>query len=399
LNQPPQKPLSSRRYWLILAVVALGIVTLAVIFLLYRLVQNQALRNLSGTQTAGVDYSLSQSPTVETTVEPASIPTTDPNAPLSTQWRGAGGEAPVTLLPLAGPAAQSKAEFSGMAWYGDTLILLPQYPSRFGNVVFGLPKAAILSYLAGTSGDPLEPLQIPLITGGLEDQVDDFEGFEAIAFAGDQVYLAIEASPGRQMLGHLVAGRIAPDLSAITLDPATLVENPPQAQIDNFTDESLLVFDGALYTFFENYGLDFNPHRVAHCFGFDLQPCPTPTLPFPAVEYRLTDVTPPNAQGRFWAINYFFTGDTKIAPQADPLAEQYGQGPTHAIYDTVERLVEFQIGPSGITFTGTAPIQLQLLEGDESRNWEGIALLDDQGFLVVTDKFPETLLAFISWED
>jgi hypothetical protein len=185
------------------------------------------------------------------------------------------------------------------------------------------------------------------------------------------------------------------DLSELRLDLSTLVENPPQVQIENFTDESLLVYKDTLFTFFESYGAAFNPAPSAHCFRLDLQPCATATLPFPAIEYRITDATPPDEQGRFWAINYFFTGDTKIQPAADPLAEQYGEGPTHALYATVERLVEFQIGASGITLAAAPPIQLQLIDDDHARNWEAIARLDSLGFLLATDKFPATILAFV----
>ena len=327
------------------------------------------------------------------TSPPAANTATVPAQPLAVT------EQPLIILPLAGPVSQSKAEISGMAWYGETLILLPQYPGRFGNVVFGIPKSAILAFLSGDSSAPLEPVEIPLIADGLEAQVADFEGFEALTFAGDQAYLAIEASPGK-MMGYVVAGSMAPDLSELRLDPAMLVENLPQVQIENFTDEALLVYDGALFTFFENYGAAFNPAPSAHCFALDLQPCAAASLPFPAIEYRITDVTPPDELGRFWAINYFFTGDTKIQPQVDPLAEQYGEGPTHALYTTVERLVQFQISATGaglphISLTDTPPIQLQLIDDDNARNWEAIARLDGQGFLLATDKYPETILAFI----
>ena len=38
-----------------------------------------------------------------------------------------------------------------MAWYGDKLILLPQYPSRYGNQLFALERQDILAYLRGES--------------------------------------------------------------------------------------------------------------------------------------------------------------------------------------------------------------------------------------------------------
>ena len=65
----------------------------------------------------------------------------------------------------------------------------------------------------------------------------------------------------------------------------------------------------------------------------------------------------------------------------------------------VERLLAFQFTEDGIVLAPLAPIQLQLLPDDEARNWEGIARLDERGFLLVTDKFPETILAFVANPD
>jgi hypothetical protein len=63
----------------------------------------------------------------------------------------------------------------------------------------------------------------------------------------------------------------------------------------------------------------------------------------------------------------------------------------------VERLVELQFDAStGVSLTGLPPIQLQL-EPMETRNWEGLVLLDDRGFLIATDKYPGTLLAFVPY--
>ena len=69
-------------------------------------------------------------------------------------------------------------------------------------------------------------------------------------------------------------------------------------------------------------------------------------------------------------------------------------GETHRQHSAVERLVEFEYGQDQITLTQTAPIQLKI--GAEGRNWEGIARLDTQGFLLMTDKFPETILGYVA---
>jgi hypothetical protein len=114
----------------------------------------------------------------------------------------------------------------------------------------------------------------------------------------------------------------------------------------------------------------------------------------PPLEYRLTDVTEPGADGVFWAINYFFPGEDFLLPSSDPLVERYGRGVTHAFYPQVERLVAFQYTGTAITLLDRAPIYLELPDAN-ARNWEGIVRLDDRGFLIVTDKYPQTLLGFV----
>jgi hypothetical protein len=41
------------------------------------------------------------------------------------------------------------------------------------------------------------------------------------------------------------------------------------------------------------------------------------------------------------------------------------------------------------------PVYLQLQDDGESRNWEAIALLNDDYAILATDKFPATLIGFV----
>jgi hypothetical protein len=197
------------------------------------------------------------------------------------------------------------------------------------------------------------------------------------------------------MHGYLIKGEIAPDLSAIRLDPATLTENYLQANWSNRSDESIFIADGDLLTLYELNGLELNTAPHATRFALDLKLLGD--IPFPRIEFRVTDATQLDDQGRFWVINYFFPGDEEQKTADDPLAQQFGRGPTHAHSQIVERLVELQYSPQAITLTGTPPIQLQLLPDGEARNWEGIVRLDETGFLLATDEFPETILGFVAY--
>lgn len=135
-------------------------------------------------------------------------------------------EQQVITLPLTGSAAQPEAEISGLAWFGDNLILLPQYPQIFDETgdgfLFYLPKAEILAYLDGTNPNPLEPKSIQLIAPDLLDQIRNYQGFEAIGFSETKVFVTIEAGDGADMQGHLLSGEIDSLLTSVTLDTANI---------------------------------------------------------------------------------------------------------------------------------------------------------------------------------
>lgn len=302
-------------------------------------------------------------------------------------------EQPLELIQLAGPAADKSAEVSGLAWHGENLILLPQYPERFGagdGALFALPKQDILNYLDGKTSTALTPQAIKLTAPGLKESIANFQGYESIGFHADQVFVTIEAGQGADMHGYLVSGSIAADLSEITLNTSKVIEIKLPIQSENHSDEAMIVTKDRVLTLYELNGAGLNPQPAAQVFDFNLNI--QPSLSFPHLEYRVTDAALAS-DGHIWVINYFFPGDTDMLPKTDPLAQAYGEGPTHAKYDQVERLVELNYSDSGITLTDSAPIQLTLEK--DARNWEGLVLLDQRGFLLATDKFPGTLLGFV----
>ena len=104
-----------------------------------------------------------------------------------------------------------------MAWYGDTLVILPQYPEvnlsdQGYPSLFALIKNQILEFLEGATSKPLTPMNIPFIAPDISAQIPGYEGYEAIAFDGDQVYLTIEANNLGTMSDYLISGVIQPDI-------------------------------------------------------------------------------------------------------------------------------------------------------------------------------------------
>ena len=130
-------------------------------------------------------------------------------------------EQPVSILELAGPIAVPEAELSGLAWHGKTLILLPQYPERFGKgdgALFALSEIDIQAALKFPT--PLEPKMVVLNAPGLKESIPNFQGYEAIVFHGDQQSAARRA-------GH------QPDRPAFHLRPQSMFDTVLHYRLQN----------------------------------------------------------------------------------------------------------------------------------------------------------------------
>lgn len=313
-------------------------------------------------------------------------------------------EAQIKEIPLAGPCSTPEAEISGMAWFGDHLILLPQYPERFlraeapQGVLCAIPREQIEAFLSYPPQGPgvkpypaLEPLQIPVQAGDLIERIKGYQGFESLAFDGQSVYLTIEAEPG-DMEGYVVKGQLAADLSSLQIDPQPRPRVEAQADLGNMAYEATLLTPDGLLVFYEANGAKANPGAHAAHLGRDLSV--RAPLPMEALECRLTDVTTLDERGEFWAMNYCWSENDDILPEVDALVERFGEGESHKQQKTVERLVKLRYSPQGVTLTDTQPIYLKLLPDDVGRNWEGI-VRQGEGFLIITDKFQATTLAYV----
>lgn len=292
--------------------------------------------------------------------------------------------------------ADKNAEISGMTWYKDWLILLPQYPERFQDQgisnLFFIDKTDILNYLHEKDSDVIIVQTLELDDASIRSAIKGYEGYEAIAFYNDRVYLSIEANEGNQMKGYLIYGKIDEQSLRITLVSDSLVELQVQNSFENASYEAITIFNDEIYAIFEDNGVSQNANPRVLKFDLDLKLIAE--IPITSINFRITDATTVDDKGNFWIMNYFFPGDTFLESHEDPIADQYGEGLTHQLYDPVERIVQMTITEHYVKFADIPPIQFKLLEGNEARNWEGLVKLDNLGFLVVTDKFPGTILGF-----
>lgn len=305
-------------------------------------------------------------------------------------------ESTVREIPLSGPAAERRAEISGMAWCGEHLILLPQYPMKVADdnepgYVFSIAKSELDAFLTADAEEDIQPDKVPFDTAGVNQQISGFEGFESILIHEDRVYLTIEARGIDGMMGYLVQGTVKGDCERLILSPQDPVGIAPQADLGNMSDETLVIYDDQLFTIYEANGVNVNPDPLAHQFDLSLETMGT--LPMPNIEYRITDATQANAQGEFWAINFFFPGDAKLKPGLDQIAVDHGLGVSHQGENQIERLIALKIEGERISLAEKPPIYLAL-SGAISRNWEGVVRFGED-FLLVTDEYPRTILVYV----
>ena len=302
-------------------------------------------------------------------------------------------EIAVKEIPLKGLITDRQQEMSGMDWYGNNLFLLPE---NLGGFLFVISKDDIYQSINSNNPNPITPNQISFITPDYSKTIPGFEGFESIAFFGDQFVVTLEAKSDGKMHGYIAWGKINPKTLKAIINDEDLLELPVPTQVKNMTYESALIHENSVILFYEANGKNLRKSAWQHIVS--LNDNHSARIDFPNIEYRITDVTKIDHQNKFWAINYLWPGDIdRLNPAEDLISAKYGKGETHQSSKAVERLVEFQIQNGAIHLTNQKPLQIQLLE-DNSRNWEGLVRLDKKGFLIVTDKFPGSLLRFISYK-
>ena len=283
-----------------------------------------------------------------------------------------------------------------MDWYDNNLILLPQYTDRFKsefkNSIFYIPKSEITDYLKNNQNVPLKPGEIELNSHNIEMYIEGFQGYEAIIFNGENVYLAIEAEIQEKMFAYIVRGTIDLKLRQINLLPESLKKIPLPADLKNMAIETLLFDTNRIIAIYEANGKNVNKNPTAIVLDTLLQDYDF--VKFPEIEYRITDATDIN-ENYFWVTNYFFPGESKILkPALDIYSKKSSSEPEiHAI----ERLVQFHINNNEIKISNKSPLNIRINDNEKSRNWEGIVKYDSLGFLIITDRFPRTILAYIPY--
>lgn len=305
----------------------------------------------------------------------------------------------VMEIPLPEKLSSPMFEFSGLGWYGDVMVLLPQYPNGITGMqpglLYGIQRDDLINWKDDNSSR-LNFFDIPFDDGGLSKTLKGFEGFESILFLEDVVYLTIETCGGNPMKSFLVKGSVGgsgPDDFMIVLDKDKTIELPQQNNYSNASYEALTSDGEYIYALYEQYGESVNKDPIV--LKIDRELNIIDEMPIDSINYRITDASLMNENGEFWAINYFFPGDEHLKVEADAVSDRFGLPRSHENDQRVERLVKFRLNFSGIEIIDQEPIYLELLADGDARNWEGLVVLDEKTFVIVTDKFPGSLLGMV----
>ena len=291
---------------------------------------------------------------------------------------------PIQEIELKGLITNPKQEISGMDWYNDNLFLLPE---NLGGYLFMVKKNEIQKQLSLKKGS-IKPIKKIFNTPDYSKSIPGFDGFEAIAFYENSVYVTIEADENGEMVGYIAWGNIDPISYEITILEKNIQKISTPIQIDNLSYESIIRHENNLLLLYEANGssLRKDPYQLL----ISLNDFSSKKIKGPNIEYRITDATKVR-KNKFWAINYYWPGDKKnLKPSLDKLSKNKKTNSDQ----TIERLVEFKIKRNSISLTRKKPINLILEEGN-SRNWEAIVRFGESGFLIATDKYPRMILAYI----
>ncbi len=266
------------------------------------------------------------------------------------------------------------AEFSGMAWAGDYLILLPQYPGEFSLPVRPRhgPRSGCIFYVKkddikinGSSSLTLQTIRFEVknVPGNWDR---NYQGYEAIAFNDEDVFLTIEMKKNRS---YLVKGRLERDNNGI---PTRIydVDFEKRKKIlkisrkSNSGEEALIFIDGKAIVIHEYSGKgesgnspfivrSIDDGRVGKNFSVLIL----------SDRDRITDATANDSTfSKFWVISRkdrknFFINKLRFEIQND-------------------------------VFVLSTEEEIRILSDGKAHNWEGIVRFSDSindGFLVVED--------------
>ena len=147
-------------------------------------------------------------------------------------------ERKVVEIPLGGSANEKALEMSSLTWYKDELVLMPQYIDFDDPAFYVIKKKKISTWLESGSSKAIVPQKIKLKVPDFRQSIQGYQGFEAVCFKGNNIYLIIESKHEGTMKSFIVKGVINRKNGTIAINGETLTEVPLPLNIKNMGFES-----------------------------------------------------------------------------------------------------------------------------------------------------------------
>lgn len=309
-------------------------------------------------------------------------------------------------IPLPAAISSSSEELSGLTLHGGRLYLLPQYGGFKDTAlqgeffIYSIRLDSIRRVIDGSDTAVTAYRKIRVeIPAALTPKIAHYQGLEAIAIAGNKVFLAVETDDEKSSECYLLQGIFNASKTAIRLT-GRLVVLPRPNFIPNGGFESLawLPAEKKLLAIFE-----FNGGKAGGT-GYVVDPSFTKKpqdVRIPQTFFRITDAWA-GSRG-IYALNYFWNGDYK-----DYLANFVIRPSAKEITDSITSLQPFvQRNPNYLRDSSTCFTRVIRMRHGNSRRWEDLGVLESgcsstnweglvpfgKGFLMVSDANAKNYLA------
>lgn len=303
----------------------------------------------------------------------------------------------IKLIPLPLAINSINQEYSGITQYGNRVYLLPQYGSNYTTKLKG--EFNIYSFATDSISHAIEgtdtlhhfrTLKVKNLTRLPNEIVDNYQGFEAIAIANNQVYLTIETKDTHYYC-YMLKGVLDILKNEIYIDSRNFIRLRRYPAIVNAGFESLayLPKEKKLLAYYEFNAMPGG--GIGYLIAPDFKSAPKP-VKAPYLYFRITDIAATNAD-RLYGINYYYYNDYK-----DYLANGILQYPDEKIKTAVPSLAiplnnnSNYLHDAKTTFARIVTLknykdkqwqQVATFDGYKN-NWEGISLFKN-GALIITD--------------
>ena len=104
---------------------------------------------------------------------------------------------------------------SGLAWYRDNLILMPQYVNLKSPAFYYVKKSELKNWVRKKEKNTINPKRIEVKMPNFDKMIDGYQGFEALCFHGDKIYLIIESKEDNLYKGRFLPRNSLPLFSSV----------------------------------------------------------------------------------------------------------------------------------------------------------------------------------------